>query len=49
MAWICFSTTEEDYTMHQEIPEHPASHFANIAVIIMILLAILYMVKEWAG
>lgn len=35
--------------MHQEIPEHPASHMANIVVILMILLAILYMVKEWVG
>lgn len=34
--------------MYQEIPEHPASHMANLTVIVMILLAILFMFKELA-
>ena len=38
---------QEEVTMHQEIPEHPASHMANLAVILAIVLAIIYMIKVW--
>ena len=34
--------------MHQEIPEHPGSHLANVIVIAMIALSIVFMIKEWA-
>ena len=33
--------------MSQHIPEHPASYLAEGAVILMIIISVLYMVKEW--
>ena len=36
-------------TMSQQIPEHPASYLAEAIVILMILISVLYMVKEWGG
>ena len=33
--------------MQQYIPEHSESHLATAAVIFMIVISILYMVKEW--
>ena len=33
--------------MSQHIPEHPASYLAEAAVILMIIISVLYMIKEW--
>lgn len=33
--------------MHQEIPEHPASYMADVAVIGGIVLALILMVTVW--
>jgi hypothetical protein len=35
--------------MQQNIPEHPASYLAEAAVILMVIISVLYMVKEWGG
>ncbi len=35
--------------MAQHIPEHPSSYLAEAAVILMIVISVLYMVKEWGG
>ena len=35
--------------MQQYIPEHSASYLATAAVILMIVISILYMAKEWGG
>ena len=35
--------------MAQHISEHPASYLAEAVVILMIIISVLYMVKEWGG
>lgn len=33
--------------MYQEIPEHPASYMADVAVIAAIILSVIFMIMVW--
>ena len=49
MKWQLLLNPRGGWTMAQHISEHPASYLAEAVVILMIIISVLYMVKEWGG
>jgi hypothetical protein len=49
MQWQLLLNSRGEWTMAQHIPEHPASYLADAVVILMVIISVLYMVKEWGG
>jgi hypothetical protein len=50
MQWqLLLKSSRGEWIMAQHIPEHPSSYLAEAVVILMIIISVLYMVKEWGG
>jgi len=49
MQWQLLLNSKGECIMAQHIPEHPASYLADAVVILMVIISVLYMVKEWGG